>query len=163
MNQSRGEPSRYESAWQERTPRRDERPRTEHGPSGDGARAQPSLGELFSDLSRETRTLVSQEMQLARVELKERASQAGQHAASMAVGGAILYAGFLGLMIAAIVILAAIMEVWLAATLVGLVLVVAGGIFIYSGYNGMKQLDMTPRRTADTLEENAQWLKRELS
>ncbi len=133
-----------------------------HG-NGDRAHAQPSLGELFSDLSRETQTLINQELQLARLELKENVAGVGRSAAQMAIGGAIAYAGFIGLMLAAIYALSQVVEPWLAALITGLVVAAVGALLLFSGYNALKQLDLTPRRTVATIQENAQWLKRELS
>ena len=40
-----------------------------------------TLGEMFAELSRETRTLVQQELQLAKTELTEKASKMGKGAA----------------------------------------------------------------------------------
>lgn len=135
----------------------------EHASSTNGSSAEPSLSQLFSELSRETKTLIDQEMRLARLELKERTADVGKNVASVALGGAILYAGFLGLMFAAIYALSEAMDPWLAALLVGLVISAVGGFLLYRGYNELKELDLTPRRTVDSLQENAQWLKEELS
>lgn len=131
--------------------------------SSNGETGERSLSELFSELSRETKTLISQEMQLARAELKERTADVGKNVAQVALGGAVLYAGFLGLMFAAIYALSEVVELWLAAALVGLVVAAVGGILLYSGYNALKELDLAPRRTVDSIQENAQWLKREIS
>ena len=40
-----------------------------------------TLGEMFAELSRETRTLVQQELELAKTELTEKASAMGKGAA----------------------------------------------------------------------------------
>ena len=163
MTQARRDPSRYDRAWEEESQATGQAHATTRVRSSNGASPEPSLADLFSELSRETKTLVSQEVQLARIELKERAAQVGKNVASMALGGAVLYAGFLGLMFAAIFGLSEFMDTWLAALIVGVVIAAIGGFLLYRGYNELKELDMTPRRTVDTLQENAQWLKRELS
>jgi len=124
---------------------------------------QRSLGELIGDLSRETRTLLRQEMQLATLELKKRAAEAGRNAAFVGAGSLILYAGFLALMATAIVALAQIMELWLAALIVGIVVMAVGAYLLYHGYSRLNELDMVPRRTVETLQENAEWLKQEVS
>jgi hypothetical protein len=48
-----------------------------------------TLGEMFAELSRETRTLVQQELQLAKTELTEKASKMGRGAAFIVGGGLI--------------------------------------------------------------------------
>ena len=52
-----------------------------------------SLGELFSELSRDTAELVRKEVQLARTEMTARASKVGRHVVFIAIGGFIAYAG----------------------------------------------------------------------
>ena len=54
-----------------------------------------SLGELFSDLARETGDLVKKEVTLARVEMTQKVTKLGKDAAMLAVGGMVLYAGLL--------------------------------------------------------------------
>lgn len=157
------QPQYQQPGWQERpaggTPVR----MPERASSTNGSSAETSLSELFGELSRETKTLINQEMRLARLELKESTADIGKNVASVALGGAVLYAGFLGLMFAAIYALSELMDPWLAALLVGLVIMAIGGFLLYRGYNELKELDLTPRRTVDSLQENAQWLKEELS
>ena len=45
-----------------------------------------SLGELFAELAQETSTLVRQEVELARVELSQKAARVGRDVASLVVG-----------------------------------------------------------------------------
>jgi hypothetical protein len=52
-----------------------------------------SLGQLFADLMNETRTLLQQEVQLAKTEMTEKASRVGKDITSLVIGGAIAYAG----------------------------------------------------------------------
>src|SRR5688572_15729895 len=49
-----------------------------------------SIGELFSELSRETAQLVRKEIELASTEMSVKAKHAGTHAAMTAVGGALV-------------------------------------------------------------------------
>src|SRR4051812_646571 len=85
-------------------------------------RQDRSLGELFADLTREMGTLVRQEVRLAQTEMTQKASRAGRNAASIAVGGAVAYAGVLAILAAIIIGLATLgLPWWLSALLVGLV------------------------------------------
>src|SRR4029453_14407818 len=63
-----------------------------------------TLGEMFAELSQETRTLVQQELRLAKTELTEKASQVGKGAGLIVGGGLIAYGGLLAI-IAAIVLI----------------------------------------------------------
>lgn len=121
-----------------------------------------SLGDLFSQLSRETSTLVRHEVELARAELSATAAEAGRNAAAIAVGGFVAYAAFLALMFALIYLLAEVMAPWLAALLVAVIVGAVGAFLIMRGINRFKEMNMVPQRTKETLEENAEWLKQQV-
>ena len=53
------------------------------------SRDDRSLGELFAELAQETSNLVRQEVELARVELGQKAAQVGRDIASLVLGGAV--------------------------------------------------------------------------
>jgi len=122
-----------------------------------------SLGELFADLARDTSTLVRQEVTLAKVEISDKISKAGKDVGSMAVGGAVAYAGFLALVAAAILLLAKAVDWWLAALIVGVVVIGAGYLLIQRGRTALKQEDLAPRQTMQTIKEDAEWAKRQTS
>jgi len=120
-----------------------------------------SLGELFSDLSRQTTTLVRQEVQLAKTEMSDKVSKVGKDVASMAVGGAIAYAGFLAIVAALIILLAEILPWWLAAFIVGVAVAATGYLLIQRGREAMKHDNLAPTQTIETLKEDAEWAKRQ--
>jgi hypothetical protein len=124
------------------------------------SRTDLSLGELFGDLTRDMSALVRQEVQLAKTEMTQKASKAGKDIASMAVGGAIAYAGFLVLLAALVIVLGTVgVPWWLSALLVGLVVVGVGALLIMRGRDALKQADLTPRQTIETIKEDAEWAK----
>jgi len=125
------------------------------------SRDDRSLGELFADLSRQTSTLVRQEVQLAKTEISDKATKTGKDVASMAVGGAIAYAGLLAIIAAVIILLAEVIPWWLSAFIVGVAVAAIGYLLIQRGRESMKQGDMVPRQTIDTLKEDAEWAKRQ--
>ena len=116
-----------------------------------------SLGDLFADLSRETQILLRQEMELAKTEISRKASQAGKATASLAIGGFIAYAGFLAIVAAIIIGLAALIPIWLAALIVGLVVVGIGYFFIQKGLNDLKPEELVPKQTIESLKETTTW------
>jgi xanthine/uracil permease len=116
-----------------------------------------SLGDLFADLSRETRILLRQEMELAKTELSQKASKAGKASASLAIGGAVAYAGFLAIVAAIIIGLAAFIPAWLSALIVGLVVAGIGYFFIQKGLNDLKPEELVPRQTIESLKETQAW------
>ena len=119
-----------------------------------------TLGEMFAELSRETRTLVQQELQLARTELTEKASRMGKGAAVIVGGGLIAYAGLLAIVAALVLILMAIgLPPWAAALLGGVLVAGIGYLLVRSGLATLKSQELAPRKTIETLKEDAQWLK----
>ncbi len=127
-------------------------------------RDEPSLGELFAELARETSTLVRQEVELAKTEMSQKAARVGRDVAFLAIGGAVLYAGFLALLAALIVGLGQLgLPWWLAALLVGLVVAAVGGFLIQQGLTALRREDLTPRQTIATLKEDAEWAREQTS
>ena len=122
-----------------------------------------SLGELFAELAQETGTLVRQEVELARVELSQKASGAARNVASLVVGGAVAYAGFLAIVAAVIVALAdAGLPWWLSALLVGVVVAGVGYLLVARARSALQRADLAPRRTVETLKEDREWAKEQV-
>ena len=124
------------------------------------ARNDKSLGELFAELSQDTATLIHKEVELARVELTTRASRMGRHAAYIAVGGAVAYAGLLAIVAALVIILHAIgLTWWAAAAIIGIVVALIGYMFVQRGISALQRESLTPTETIKTLKEDAAWAK----
>ena len=127
-------------------------------------RDERSLGDLFAELARETSTLVRQEVQLAKAELTQSASEAGRGIASLVAGGAIAYAGFLFLLLAVVLGLwDAGLEPWLSALIVGLVVVAIGAFLVMRARESLKPANLAPRRTVETLKEDQEWAKEQIT
>jgi hypothetical protein len=119
-----------------------------------------SLGDLFADLSRETTTLVRQEINLASTEMTQKATRAGKDVGFLVAGGAVVYAG--GLAILAAIILAlgqAGVPWWLSALIVGVVVAGIGYVLIRRGLDNLKHEDMAPRQTIDTIKGDIDAIK----
>lgn len=114
-----------------------------------------SLGSLFADLTQETTGLVRQEVDLAKAELSEKASQVGSAIASLVVGGALALAGFLILLQAAVVALSNVMEPWLASLIVGGVVALIGIALLLKGRSDLAARSLAPQRTIDSVQEDA--------
>jgi hypothetical protein len=134
-----------------------------------GEREKRPLGEnrsliaLFSDLFRETSTLVHQEAELAKAEISEKVSDVGKGIAAMAVGGAIIFAGFIVLLFAASNGLAMLLPPehanWLAPLIIGLAVIVLGFIALAIGKHELSAEHLKPSRTMDSLRRDTQLVK----
>jgi xanthine/uracil permease len=123
---------------------------------------EQSLSELFQDLTREIRTLANENIELAKVEAmgKLRAAQKGITYA--AAGGALIYAGLLGIMAAVVFLLALALPMWVSALIVGVVVAIAGGVMVKSGINEIRRATTPPKTTVETVKEESRWMKQEL-
>jgi hypothetical protein len=127
-------------------------------------RDERSLGDLFSDLSRETTTLVRQEVQLAKAELTQSATEVARGIGMLVAGGAVAYAGLLFLLLAIVFgLIEAGWDAWLSALAVGLVVVAIGAILVLRARESLKPANLAPRRTVETLKEDQEWAKEQIT
>lgn len=120
------------------------------------------LSSLFTELTRETATLFRNEIRLARTELADKARQAGRGATEIAVGGVLLLVALHALAAAAILGLALVLDPWLAAVIVALVVAAAGGLILARGLVNIRSDRLAPTRTMDSLRDNTRWAKEQL-
>jgi hypothetical protein len=121
--------------------------------------AETSIGELIGDISDDLSRLFRQEVELAKTELKQEAAKAGKAAGML--GGA-SFAGYLAVVLLSFAIvfgLANVMDAGWAALIVAVVWAIVGGVLYSVGRKQLKTVDPMPRRTVDTLKEDAKWLK----
>ena len=118
-----------------------------------------SLGELFGDLTRETSTLVRQEVQLAKTELSQKAAIVGKSAA-LAVAGALLGLGAFGAFVSMLILLLSnYVAPWIAALIVTVVLGGLAAALALAGIGAIKKASLAPKHTVETLKEDVQWAK----
>lgn len=126
------------------------------------AQGRPLMG-LFADLWRETQTLVHQEAQLAKAELSEKVSQVATGAGEIAAGGAVLFAGFIVLLFAAVgaieLMIPSDHAIWLAPLIVGLAVMIIGYILLSRGRKELKSESLVPERTMESLQRDARLAK----
>ncbi len=118
-----------------------------------------SIGELIAELSRETTTLVRQEVQLAKAEMSQKASWVGKNVGFLVVGGVVAYTGLLAIVAAVIIVLGGLIPLWLSALVIGLVIAAVGLILVVKGVNTLRREEPVPRETVETLKEDREWLR----
>lgn len=120
------------------------------------------LSALISDLSHETTDLMHQEMALAKAEISDKISQLGAGAAALVLGGVVLFAGFLKVLNAISAWLIQVLPPqwdWLAPLAVGLVVAIVGVIALQRGRSKLRTVDLTPRRTVESLTRDKEFVK----
>lgn len=127
-------------------------------------REERSFGELFGRLTEDMSLLMRQEVQLVKAEMKETMSRATTDLVAVGGGGLVALAGGLTLVAALVLVLVAIgIAAWLSALIVGAVLAGVGFMMLKRGLNDLKHVDITPRRTVETLKDDVQWAKEQRS
>ena len=118
-----------------------------------------SLGEIVGDLTSDLTTLVKQELELARTELKEEAAKAGKGAGMLGGAGV---AGLLALMLGSFA-LAYLLDNWmpveLAFLIVTLLWAIVGAVLAARGRKELKNSNPQLPETQQTLKEDAAWAR----
>jgi hypothetical protein len=128
-------------------------------PLGDPETRPPdrSIAHLFRQLSRELGTLLRQESELARSEIRERF---GNLSSGMTALGASAFLGFAGALIllqAAVYALTAVTDSpALSALLVGLAAVLAGAVALVLARRRLKADQLVPTRTVESLRQDVE-------
>lgn len=132
-----------------------------------------SLGDLFSELAAETSTLVRQEVALAQTELTQKATTVGTNVGFLVAGGAVGYTALLVILAAVVIGLTqlisslsgwqTITSAWIAAAIVGLVVGIVAYVLVTNALAKLKNMELTPRQTVETLKEDMEWAKDQVS
>jgi formate/nitrite transporter FocA (FNT family) len=132
--------------------------------TGRSADGNTSLGELISNLGRDTQTLVRQEMTLAKAEMKRSAGQVGMAMAKIAAGALILYSGFLMLLWAAVFGLReSDVSWWASALIVGGAALLVGLILTLWARSQLRSANLMPTETIESMKDTGAWAKGQLS
>jgi len=122
-------------------------------------REEPSLGDLFSELTSETAMLVRHEVALAQVELTKKASVVGKNVGFLVVGGAVGYAAMLVILAAVVIILGSIVPMWASALIVGVVVGAVAYFLVTSALAELRKTELAPRESVESIKGDAKWLK----
>ena len=126
-------------------------------PSG---RERASVGELLSTLSQQTSSLVKQEIELAKSELSTKAKHAGTGAGLFAGAAFLGFFAFAALVTTAILGLANAVAPWLAALIVGVLLLLLAGLLALAGKKALERgMPPTPERAKVNVQRDVEAVK----
>ena len=120
---------------------------------------ETSVGELIGNISSDLSQLFRQEVELAKVEIREEAAKAGKAAGMLGGAG---FAGYLAVVLlsfALVFALGNVMDLGWAALIVAVLWAIIGAVLFVNGRKKLKTVDPVPHRTVDTIKEDAEWLK----
>lgn len=118
-----------------------------------------SVGELFSELAGEMSSLVRQEIKLAKVEVGAKVASLQTNLITIAAAALVAYAGVIILLIGVVFLLGLAIPIWASALLVGVVVAGGAAAFGYTAFERLRNTDVTPTDTIDSIKEDAKWLK----
>jgi|SRR3712207_1184133 Flp pilus assembly protein TadB len=112
-----------------------------------------TTAELVKTASEQISRLVRDELRLAQAELAEKGKHAGKGAGMFGAGGLLALYGVAALLTAVVLLLAYVVPAWLAATIVGVVLLAIAGILAMSGRKQVKKASPTvPTEAVDNVK-----------
>jgi hypothetical protein len=118
------------------------------------------LGELVEDLSRQTSSLIRQEMRLAQAELADKGRHAGKGASMFGGAGLVALYGVGALIAAAILGLATVLEPWIAAAAIGAGLLLIAGILALTGKKELEEAGPPkPEQALDSVQQDIETVK----
>ena len=120
-----------------------------------------SVGELAQQLSQQTAALVRQEMRLATVELQQKGKKAGIGAGMFGGAGLVALYGVGAIIAAAILGIGTFLEPWIAAVIVGVVLLAVAGILALTGKKQVEQAGPpVPEEAVESAKRDVDEVKR---
>ena len=122
-------------------------------------RDQP-LPDLLRQLSEQTTTLVREELELAKAEMREKGKQAGIGAGAFGAAGLVGLFAFGALTACLILALATAVDAWLAALIVTAAYAAAAGDLALTGRSKIQQATPpAPERAVESTKEDVEWTK----
>lgn len=124
-----------------------------------------SIRGLLRGVLMDLRTLIREEISLARVEIREQAGRARTAAVSFGIAAAALVFGGTFLLVAFATAVADMLEwpVWAGFLLIAVLLSVVGFMTFVSGRRQLRRVHAVPHETVSTLKENSAWIAKRLS
>jgi hypothetical protein len=118
-----------------------------------------SVGELIGEVTRDLSTLMRQELDLAKAEVKQEAAKTGRAAGMLGAAG---FAGYMVLLFLSVALwwaLANVMDQGWAALVVAGLWAIIGAVLFVNGRRQLRAVHPKPERTAETLKEIPDALK----
>jgi hypothetical protein len=124
-----------------------------------------SIGGLIRGILMDLRTLIREEIALARVEIREQAGRARTAAMSFGIAAGALVFGGTFLLIAIAIGIADLLNwpVWAGFLIVAVLLSLIGFFTLSSGRKKLQAFSAVPEETVMTLKENSEWIAKRLS
>jgi uncharacterized membrane protein YqjE len=121
-----------------------------------GGRERP-MADVLKDIIGNVQEMVRSEVRLAKVELREEASKTARAGAMLAAGGVIGIIAAVFVLVCVAQLLDLVMPDWAAALLVALALGIAAAVLLAKGRANLRM--PVPDKTIENVKENVEWMK----
>jgi uncharacterized membrane protein YqjE len=122
-----------------------------------------SLGDLLGRVSRDFSELVSTQVELAKVELREEIAAAGRGAGILTGGALCAWLAVVLLSFAAAWGLSEVLPEGVAFLIVGAAYALAAAVLVPKGKDRLSRVRPVPEKTAETVREDVRWAREQMS
>lgn len=123
---------------------------------------KPGVGDLLARFGNQFSRLIRLEIQLAKTEATEKATAVGKGAGVLAAGAIVAVVGLTILAMAIGFMIATAMPLWAAFLITAILFLGIGGALAATGMTRIKKTPMQLRRTMETIDEDKQWVRKEM-
>lgn len=133
---------------------------------------EQSVGSLLKQLRDESTTLIRDEVALAKTEMREKASVYGRNIGALIAGALIGYAALVVILLAVGSLIAEgllgadmdpAMAHFLGLAIVGSVVAIISAILVSKAIGRLKKESLVPERTVETLRNDKEWAKQQIT
>jgi hypothetical protein len=127
--------------------------------------SEPSLTELLTGLVNDVKALLQQELALAKHEIRAELRKMMRAVVSLGLGGGIAAVGgwLLILMLVHLLYALTALPLWVCYGIVGGLFAIGGVVLLVIGQRKLARLHLVPQDTAETMQENVQWIKKQVT
>ena len=120
----------------------------------------PTLGALVNQLTTQVPDLIRSELRLAQAEMAEKGKRAGLGIGMFSAAGLLAFLGLATLVATAVLALALVVDPWLAALIVAVVLFAGAGLFAVMGKSQVDEATpVAPERAVEGVKEDIATVK----
>jgi hypothetical protein len=127
--------------------------------------SEPSVTELITGLVNDAKVLLQQELALAKQEIRAELRSMMVAGISLGIGAGIAAIGGLLLILMLVHLLHALtaFPLWACYGIVGGLFAIGGVVLLVIGKQKLAHLDLVPQDTMETMKENVQWIKKQVT
>jgi uncharacterized membrane protein YqjE len=125
---------------------------------------EPTVSALVTGIVADAQTLMREELQLARVEIKQELKKTRDAAISFGAGAALALASVAFLTLAVVFLITwatnGFIPLWGSFAIVGGACLISAVALFLVGKSRAEEVHLVPPQTAETLQENVQWIQK---